>query len=369
MSERWSAVMRQAIDLAAKGRYGASPNPMVGAVVLSRSGQVVGEGAHLLCGTSHAEVIALDIAGEQAVGGTLVVTLEPCAHHGRTPPCTQRIIEAGISRVIVGTQDPNPLVNGQGLAALKSAGIEVIECVEGEACRALNKRFFHWMTSGLPFVTLKMAMTIDGKLAARGGRSKWITSEASRNEGYAIREEHDALLVGIGTVLADDPWLKRHLGLNPDPHLTRVVLDSRLRTPPTAKLLQYEPGDILVFCCENADQQRGQELIDMGAMVVEVGEDERGRCDLRQVLRWLGSHGTSSVLVEGGGEMHWSFLNEGLAQELVAFIAPLVLGGRDAISAVAGVGFASPQEGVHLRFTEVRRLAEDIVVIAEVGRV
>ena len=369
MTARFVPLMHQALEMAERGRYGASPNPMVGAVLLSRSGEVVGTGAHLRSGGPHAEVFALQEGAEKAAGGTVVVTLEPCVHQGRTPPCVDALLAAGIARVVIGTRDPNPLVNGSGVEALRTAGVEVVEGVEEEACRKLNRRFFHWIATASPYVTLKMAMTLDGKLAARGGRSRWITSEASRKEGYALREEYDALLVGVNTVLTDDPRLVRHLGLNPNPHLLRAVLDTQLRTPPEAALLERHPQDVVIFCLEGAPADRRKELEGRGVVVVEVGDDGRGQCDLRQVLRWLGAHGASSVLVEGGGEVHWSFLREGVAQAVHAFVAPLVLGGREATSAVGGAGFSSPQEAVRLRFVEVRRLEEDLVLIAEVERV
>jgi len=369
MSARWSALMKEALTLAERGRYGASPNPMVGAVLLSRDGEVVGRGAHLRCGGPHAEIAALAEGGAQAVGGTLVVTLEPCNHQGRTPPCVDAVLAAGVARVVIGTRDPNPLVKGGGVEALRTAGVEVVEGVEEEACRKLNRRFFHWVATGQPYVALKMAMTLDGKLAARGGRSRWITSEAARKEGYALREEYDALLVGVNTVLADDPRLVRHLGLNPDPHLVRAVLDGELRTPADAAMLERAPQDVVFFCRDGAAAARRKALAAKDATVVEVGDDGHEHCDLRQVLRWLGARGASSVLVEGGGEVHWSFLREGLAQTVFAFVAPLFLGGREATSAVGGVGFSSPKEAVRLRFVEVRRLAEDLVLTAEVEHV
>ncbi len=365
----WGEVMRRALALAEAGRYGASPNPMVGAVILDPQGTVVGEGAHRRCGGPHAEIEALAAAGAKAFGGTLVVTLEPCVHHGRTPPCVDAILAAAVRRVVIGCRDPNPAVAGRGVELLRAAGIEVVEDVESPACQSLNRRFFHYMEHGLPFVTLKMALTLDGKLAARGGRSRWITSEASRREGYALREEYDALLVGVGTVLADDPRLVRHLGLNPDPHLRRVVLDSSLRTPPEATLMRHEPADVVFFCTERADPLRRRALESTAATVVEVGADERGRCDLRQVVKWLGARGISSVLVEGGGETHWSFLKEGLVQRVHAFLAPMLMGGKEAVPAVGGVGFASPQEAVKLKFEEIRKVDGDLVMIAEVLRV
>jgi diaminohydroxyphosphoribosylaminopyrimidine deaminase / 5-amino-6-(5-phosphoribosylamino)uracil reductase len=362
-------LMRRAIAVAEAGRYGASPNPMVGAVIANRAGQVVAEGAHMRCGGPHAEVVALEGAGRAALGGTLVVTLEPCVHQGRTPPCVDAILAAGIGRVVVGALDPNPLVNGRGIEALRAGGVEVETGVEEEACRMLAARFFHWVQTERPYVTLKMAVTLDGKLAARGGRSRWITSEAARREGYALREEYDALLVGIGTVLADDPRLVRHLALNPSPNLVRAVLDSGLRTPPGAALLDERPENVVIFSLEGAPPERRRELAERGATVVDVGDDGQGRCDLRQVLRWLGRHDVSSLLVEGGGEVHWSFLKEGLVQRVYTYIAPLVLGGREAVSAVGGDGFPSPQEGVRLRFVEIRRLDEDLVVVSEIASV
>lgn len=369
MSDVWAALMDEALALAGQGRYGASPNPMVGAVVVDADGATVGRGAHLRCGGPHAEVGALGEAGPRARGGTLVVTLEPCTHHGRTPPCVDAVLASGIARVVVGSRDPNPIVNGRGVEMLRASGVEVVEGVRGEECERLNRRFSRWMRTGSPFVTLKMAVTLDGKIAARGGRSRWITSEASRRAGYALREEYDAMLVGIGTVLADDPRLRRHLGLNPNPHIPRVVLDSDLRLPLASQLLSQDPGDVIVFCRAPARPERGQELERIGVTVVEVGPDEHERCDLRPVLRWLGSHGISSLLVEGGGEVHWSFLRENLAQQVHAFVAPLLLGGREATSAVGGLGFGSPQEGVRLVFEEVRRLGDDLEIVAGVSGV
>lgn len=361
----WDATMRRALELAAAGRYGASPNPLVGAVVLDADGRLAGEGAHRRCGGPHAEVEALAAAGELARGGTLVVTLEPCAHQGRTPPCVDTIVASGIRRVVTGTRDPNPRVDGRGVAALTAAGIEVVEGVEAEACRAANPRYFHWARTGRPFVALKVAMSIDGKIATRGGHARWITCEAARREGHALREEYDALLVGIGTVLADDPQLRRRLGLNPSPGLRRLVLDSTLRTPPGAGLLGERPQDVVIFC-RQAETGRRRALEATGAAVIEVGDDGHGRCDLAAVLRWLGGQQVSSLLVEGGSEVHWAFFREGLVQRLHAFIAPLVLGGREAVPAVGGTGFATPQQGVRLSFTEVRRVGDDLAVVAEV---
>lgn len=358
--------MRRALQLAETGRYGVTPNPMVGAVVLDAQGKVVGEGAHLRYGGPHAETVALAAAGALARGGTLVVNLEPCVHYGHTPPCVDAILAAGVSRVVIGTTDPNPQVNGKGVAALRETGVEVVVGVEEEACRELNHRFLFFMSRGLPYVSLKMALTLDGKIAARGGKSRWITSEASRQAGYALREEMDAVLVGVGTVLADDPRLVRHLGLNPNPRVWRVVLDSRLQTPPTAALFAHDPESVVLFCLQDAPSQRRRELEARGAKVVEVGDDGRGRVNLHAVLRELASRGVSSVLVEGGGEVHWSFFHEGLARRVYAFVAPMVLGGKEAVPAVGGSGFSAPHEGVKLRFVRFSELSGDLAVVAEV---
>lgn len=362
----WQDLMQRALALAEKGRYGVSPNPMVGALVLDREGRVVGEGAHLQCGGPHAEVLALEAAGRKASGGTLVVNLEPCIHYGRTPPCVEAILAAGVARVVIGTRDPNPQVNGKGVEALRQAGVEVIEQIEEASCRALNYRFFTFMTTARPAVVLKMALTLDGKIAARGGRSRWITSEASRRAGYALREEMDAVLVGVGTVLADDPRLSRHLGLNPNPEVVRVVLDSHLRTPPTVALLSDRPDTVVFFCLQGAARAERHRLEERGARVIEVADDGKGRVNLHAVLRELARMGVSSVLVEGGGEVHWSFLREGLVSRLYAFLAPLILGGRDAVPAVGGVGFASPSEGIRLRFLKIAPVDGDLALEAEV---
>ena len=365
----WASLMRRAIALAELGRYGASPNPLVGAVVVACDGEVVGEGAHRRFGGPHAEVEALLAAGERARGGTVVVTLEPCAHHGKTPPCVDAITAAGVATVVAGTRDPNPTVDGAGVAALRARGIAVFEGVEEAACRDLIRRFFHWKRANTPWVTLKMGMTFDGKLAAQGGRAQAISGETARHAGYALREEHDPVLVGVGTVLADAPRLGRHLGLNPDPHVRRVVLDSRLRTPAHAALLSGDPCGAVICCCPGADDGRRQVLSRAGATVVEVAADETGRCDPVAVVRWLSAQGVSSVLVEGGGEVHFSFLRARVAQELVAFIAPLVLGGRSAVPAVGGVGFPSPEDGVRLQFRRVERIGEDAMIVAEIAGV
>ena len=362
----WGLLMRRALELAETGRYGTSPNPMVGAVVVDRDGTVVGEGAHRRCGGPHAEVFALQAAGDRARGGTVVVTLEPCSCFGRTPPCIDALVAAGVARVVLAVRDPNPLIDGAGVAALRAAEIEVVEGVEAEAARRLIRRFSHWQRTRMPWVTLKMGMTADGKLSAKGGRGQRVTGETARRAAYALREEYDAVLVGVGTVLADDPNLGRRLGLNPEPRVRRVVLDSRLRTPRTAAVLASHPEDVVLLCTEGAADARRRRLARAGAEVVQVAAEDGRRCEPRAAMRALAERGISSVLVEGGGEVHFSLLRAGLAQELVMFVAPVVLGGRRAVPAVGGAGFPSPADGARLRFQRVERAGEDIMITAEV---
>ena len=265
MTGKWIALMRRALELAERGRYGTSPNPMVGRPSCCRAAaRLSGRGRTCAAAdrTPRSSRSRRPGRGRRAAP-SWSRSSRACTRGGRRP-ASDALLAAGIARVVIGTRDPNPLVNGSGVEALRTAGVEVVEGVEEEACRKLNRRFFHWVATGSPYVTLKMAMTLDGKLAARGGRSRWITSEASRREGYALREEYDALLVGVNTVLADDPRLLRHLGLNPDSQLLRVVLDSHLRTPSDAALLQRDPQDVVIFCSEGVPADRRKELEDEG---------------------------------------------------------------------------------------------------------
>lgn len=349
--------MRRALELAALGEGRTRPNPVVGAVV-ARGEEVVGQGYHSRPGAPHAEVLALDQAGPAARGGDLYVNLEPCSHRGRTPPCTERIKAAGISRVFVSVGDPNPLVNGQGFAALREAGLLVEEGLLEANARVLNEVFFHWVTCGTPFVTLKLAMSMDGKIATTTGASRWITGIPARQLVQRLRRRNAAVLVGVNTVLADDPRLDLRELEGPQP--LRVVLDTAARTPPDARLLR-PPGRAVVVAGEQAPAERVRALEQAGAWVWTF-PSAGGKVELLPLVEALAVQGVDSVLVEGGGEVAWSFLSQGLVHKVVFFYAPVVLGGSGAVCGVGGEGVDDPCSGLPLCDLSVETVGEDIVV-------
>lgn len=358
--------MARALALAARGVGLTSPNPAVGAVLV-RGQRVVGEGAHLRAGGPHAEAVALAAAGDRARGATCYVTLEPCAHFGRTPPCVEALIDAGVARVVVACRDDNPRVDGRGLARLEAAGVAVTVGVGEPEARDLNRAFFLAMREGRPHVTLKAALTLDGKIAAADGTSQWITGEAARLEGHRLRFAADALLVGIGTVLADDPRLTvRHPELPPKEPL-RVVVDSRLRIPASARLLQSgDPGRAVIACVAPAPPGPAARLRAEGARVLEL-PDDGGRVDVRALLGALRDLEVLAVLVEGGGELAGALLDAGLVDRVAFFVAPRLLGGRDAPGPAGGRGRAL-KDAVVLANVTTRRLAEDLLVEGDVAR-
>ena len=343
--------------LAGQGRYTTSPNPMVGAVLLQGK-KVVGSGWHRAVGGPHAEVEALREAGEQARGATLCVTLEPCSHHGRTPPCVDAVIAAGVAKVVACHRDPDPRVSGRGFERLREAGIEVETGFEVETAVRLNLRFLVAATLQRPAVTLKWAMSLDGRIATAGGQSQWISSPAGRRWGLALREEHDAILAGSGTVLADDPRLDRRLGLAAGPNV-RVILDRRLRVPPEARLFTA-PGPVLIYA-EAADGVEGAEkrraLAARGAEVVELPAVEPAA-----VLADLYARGVHSVLVEGGGEVHASFAAGGCFDQVAIDCAPLLIGGRTAPGPLGGAGFQTLEDAARLDRLEVRSRGGDLIL-------
>ncbi|MEP7010366.1 MAG: bifunctional diaminohydroxyphosphoribosylaminopyrimidine deaminase/5-amino-6-(5-phosphoribosylamino)uracil reductase RibD [Acidobacteriota bacterium] len=349
--------LRRALRLAGLGRYRTAPNPRVGAVLV-RDGQVLGEGWHREVGGPHAEVEALRAAAAAspgaARGGTLYVTLEPCSHFGRTPPCADAVIAAGISRVIVCVGDPNLKVAGQGFARLREAGIEVEAGALAEDAVRINLPFFVSQVLGRPSVTLKWAMSLDGKIATVAGESRWISSPEARKASLLLREEHDAILIGVGTVLADDPRLDRRLGRAKGPIL-RVVLDRRLRTPPSAQILKV-PGPVAIFT-ESGDLEKSAALAAAGAEVVRLAEVEPVA-----VLAALFERGVRSVLVEGGGEVHASFVAAGTYDAVQVDAAPLLLGGASAPSPLGGLGFARLAEAPRLERIEGKRRGEDVIL-------
>ena len=351
----------RAFELAERGRYTVSPNPMVGAVVV-KGGRVLGEGFHRRAGGPHAEVLALRAAGRAARGADLYLTLEPCVHEGRTPPCAPRVIDAGVRRVIVASADPNPLVSGRGLAALRRAGIEVVAAGSAWRRRAeeQNAKFRAWISSGRPLVLAKWASTLDGCIASARGESRWITGEAARRRAMLLREEYDAVLVGAGTVLADDPRLTRRRGLARGLSHWRVVLDGRLRLPESARVLRG-PGERLVVTAVRDGHPKARRLAARGIRVWSLPAASRGRVDLAGMLRALASHGVTGVMVEGGAETLGSFFRAGLVDRVAAFLAPRVLGGRSATSAVGGSGLAL-DDAPTLRDVRVERVGPDLLV-------
>ncbi len=356
---RW---MQRALELAARGRFGASPNPMVGAVVVDSEERIVGEGYHAVCGGPHAEVIALREAGAHATGASLYVTLEPCAHHGRTGPCTEVILASGIRRVVAAMRDPNAAAAG-GLERLRAEGVDATIGGDSDAARVLNRRWLTWEQERRPWITLKAAVSLDGRTATRSGQSKWITGEEARHRSLELREEHDAILVGVGTVLADDPRLTRRLGLNPSDRWLRVVLDSRLRTPSDAAVVREHPDQTLIAHTAEASPGDRARLANCGVRLLEIAPDSAGRVELNQLLEQLGRREISALLVEGGATTHGSFVDADLLDEAVFFIAPLLIGGPGP-SAVAGRGVADLDLAPRLHFEHLARHGDDLEVHA-----
>jgi diaminohydroxyphosphoribosylaminopyrimidine deaminase/5-amino-6-(5-phosphoribosylamino)uracil reductase len=353
--------MDRAFALAERGRYTVSPNPMVGAVIV-KNGRVVGEGWHRRAGGPHAEVVALRRAGARAQEADLYVTLEPCVHHGRTPPCTDALLAAGVRRVIFASVDPNPKVAGRGARALRRAGILVSAGTAGELSRARrqNEKFFVSVTLRRPFVLAKWASSLDGKIASASGESRWITGEAARRRAMLLREELDAVLVGAGTVAADDPLLTRRLGVNRVTPHCRIVLDGRLSAPERSSLFR-RPRGVIVATALPESHPRARRLARRGVEVWSLRGQKPGEVDLRRLLANLLESGVTSLLVEGGGATQASFLEAGLVDRVAVFFAPRLLGGAAAPPGVGGRGFSLARTP-RLLDVEVERVGEDILV-------
>lgn len=381
--------MKRAISLAKMATGHTSPNPLVGAVVV-KNNTIVGEGYHHKAGEAHAEVHALDAAGDNARGATLYVTLEPCAHYGKTPPCAKRVVESGIARVVIGSTDPNPLVAGKGIQILTEAGIEVTTDVCVDECIQLNEHFFTFIQTHKPFVTIKSAMSLDGKIATFTGQSQWITNESSRKDGHVLRATHDAMLVGIGTILADDPLLNCRLTRDElyqavidtndvsientlevhQPDI--VILDSQGRTPTDAKVFTIPNRKVIVYVAKGCPEQRRIALANAGAIVEELPTKSvrQGRTtdvaidikkiDIQACLEHLGKQGYTSVLVEGGSTIISSFVESLAFDKIVTYIGNLVIGGTNSTSAVGGTGFATLHEAPTLEFASSRILDNNI---------
>lgn len=359
------AYLQLTLELAAQGQGLVSPNPLVGSVVV-KDGELIGRGFHRYDDLKHAEVWALEEAGAQARGATVYINLEPCAHQGvgkRTPPCVQALIEAGVKRVVAAMVDPNPRVNGRGFEQLQAAGIEVAVGLLNDEAQRLNEKFVKYVTTGLPFVLLKTACSLDGRIATRTGESQWITGEAARAASQALRHEYDAILVGSGTALADNPILTDRSGRPRHRPLVRVVLDTRLRIPLDAQLVQTARDvPLLVFTGQAPNGKRAQ-LEARGVEVIPTtlrGE----RLDLQQVLRELGARQLTSLIVEGGAEVAGSFVEQRLIDKATFFLAPKLIGGRAARPAIGGDGFARLSEALHLRDVAITQHGEDFELTA-----
>ncbi len=344
--------MRRALALAEKGRAGTHPNPMVGCILV-RGGKIIGTGWHKKVGGPHAEPQALKRAGRRAKGSTAYVTLEPCCYFGKTPPCTEALIQAGVRRVVAAMKDPNPLVAGKGFGRLRRAGINVTQGVLRKDARELNRVFTHWIEKKRPYVILKAAASLDGRIETSAKESKWITSSAARAESRRMRGEVDAILVGIGTVLADDPRLTAPSGRHP----LRVILDTRLRAPKRAKVFRG-PGRTLVA---TAARTNGC-MPGPNVSYLKLSRSKKGGLDLKGLLRALAKKGVASLLVEGGSAVHTAFIEAGLVDEVRLFLSPRLIGGAGARSFFEGAGFRTLRASLKLTDTKVRLVGEDILV-------
>ncbi|MGD9677702.1 MAG: bifunctional diaminohydroxyphosphoribosylaminopyrimidine deaminase/5-amino-6-(5-phosphoribosylamino)uracil reductase RibD [Vulcanibacillus sp.] len=348
--------MHLAIELAKKTKGQTSPNPVVGAVVVN-NGRIVGLGTHLKAGEAHAEIHALNMAGDFAENSTLYVTLEPCSHYGKTPPCVERIIKDKVKRVVIAMSDPNPLVSGNGVRLLEKAGIEVLVGIYEEEAKLLNEDFCKHIITGLPFITVKTAMTLDGKIASHSGSSKWITGEESRNYVQQLRHESDAIMVGIGTVLADNPQLTvrpKEKGLSP----IRVIIDTYLKVPMDVKVITDNESPTIIFTTKNASIEKIRQLEKQNIRVIIVRGDIN--VSLIDVFRELGDMGITSVLVEGGAILIGSLFDEKLIDKYICFIAPKLVGGALSPSSISGKGIAEMNEAIKLSNISITRYADDI---------
>jgi diaminohydroxyphosphoribosylaminopyrimidine deaminase/5-amino-6-(5-phosphoribosylamino)uracil reductase len=350
--------MREALELAQQGLGRTSPNPAVGAVLV-RDGVVVGRGSHVWVGVKHAEVLALEEAGARARGATLYINLEPCCHHGRTGPCVDALIEAGVARVIAASEDPNPEVSGRGFAKLRAAGIQV-ELDESHRSEAeqLNLFFFHFMRTGLPLVTLKSALTLDGKIAAPEDNTGWITSERARAHVQQIRHAHDAILTGIGTVLTDDCLLTDRSGIDRSRPFLRIVADSQLRIPLDSKMVRFAKGDLMVVCTSAAPSVRRQALEQRGVEIV-TADGPAGRTDLAALVYLLARRRYLSLMIEAGSKLNWAALDAGIVDRIFFYYAPKILGGMQSLPVAGGLGRRRRVDAIRLQRVQLHPITED----------
>lgn len=350
--------LREALELARRGVGQASPNPHVGAVLV-RDGVVVGRGYHTWAGVKHAEVLALEEAGDTARGATLYVNLEPCSHTGRTGPCAAALVKAGVSKVVCIMQDPNPVISGQGFRILQDAGVEVEldQCLLKDA-EEVNQAFIHFMRTGLPLVTLKSAVTLDGKIAAPEDNSGWITSEQARAHVQTLRHAHDAILTGIGTVLSDDPLLTDRSGLQRSRPFLRIVADSMLRLPLSSKMVQSANNDLMVVCGSVAAPARRKALEDAGVEVI-VADGPQGRTSLPGLVKVLGERRYLSLMIEAGSKLNWASLESGVVDRIFFYYAPKILGGMQSLPVAGGLGKRRRTDAILFRRVTLHHITED----------
>ena len=355
--------MRQALDLARKGVGLTNPNPPVGAVIV-KNGSVVGKGFHKKCGLAHAEALAIKAAGTRARGATMYVTLEPCDHFGRTPPCARSIVASGIRTVVIGASDPNPLTRGRGIRRLRAAGIRVVTGMLEPEAREMIRPFGKWITQGLPYVTVKMAQSLDGKIATRTGDSRWISSEKSRRFVHDLRGHADAVMVGITTIMRDDPRLLSVSSKGKQP--ARVIVDSRLRTPLTARVIKtLRVSPVYIATADRSIGAKERRYESRGARLIFAGTKRR-RVDLAALLHALAELNIMHVLVEGGGEVVAGLVDAGLVDEFIFFVAPMIIGGRSAPTAVGGMGITRLVDAARLKEVSVKRFGDDVMIRAKV---
>lgn len=359
--------MLRAIQLAKKGEGWTNPNPMVGAVIV-KDGRIIGEGYHKKCGELHAERNAIASLTESAEGATIYVTLEPCCHYGKTPPCTEAIIEQKIKKVVIGSRDPNPKVAGKGAQILRESGITVVQDFMREECDCLNPVFFHYITTKTPYVVMKYAMTLDGKIATKTGASKWITGESARQEVQHMRHRYMGIMAGIGTVLADDPMLNVRVEGWKSP--VRIVCDSSLRIPLDSQIVRSakEYRTIVAYAGREENEEITEKIERLHAKGVDTVccPDGKGQIDLKKLMTYLGNEGIDSILLEGGGTLNDSALRAGIVKEVHCFIAPKLFGGKNSKTPVQGIGIGLPSEALKLKCTDICRIGEDIRIICQV---
>jgi diaminohydroxyphosphoribosylaminopyrimidine deaminase/5-amino-6-(5-phosphoribosylamino)uracil reductase len=367
--------LRQALNLARQGIGLASPNPCVGAAIVDTNGSIVGNGSHTYEGMKHAEILALDQAGEKARGATLYINLEPCSHRGRTAPCADAVIAAGISRVVASMQDPNPLVSGQGFAKLRDAGINVSSGMLEEEAKALNESFAKYIRHHVPLVTLKAAMTLDGKIApppnqspnptrvaVNSTRTDWITGESARQHVQELRHQHDAILVGVGTVIADNPLLTDRSGRSRRRPLLRVVLDSRVRLPLESRVVKTAADDLLVLC-SFAEEKKKKQLLKLGVRVEQLPRaNSAGHPDMAAVTKFLGQMEITSLMIEGGAMVNAAALAAGIVDKVFFYYAPRIFGGTAAVPFASGAGFGTIRDAARVKSIRLHRFDEDFAV-------